>query len=837
MKKEIFEHLNRQIPPEAHTAMYNFHKYWSRKTWNVVGKFIENYTKEGDIVFDPFGGSGVTALEALKRGRKVITCDINPMACEITRLTIKKVALARLMEEFNKIQDKIQHKIENLYQTKCPKCKHIFPFTCAIWQNNQCVSIRYKACPNCGSSAEFGIDLTKFDKNILNNINHSEIKEWYPKDKMYYSNNAPFMKKEKFETIDELFTKRNLCALAILMDEIEKIDNKDIKAFFKIAFSSILHLCTSMTPVRPTRPLSSAWTEHSYWYANEFMEQNVWDKFDSAINGRQGLLKAKQESNLYYLNKKFGKTFADVVNGSADIFIYNGSCLDLMDKMSKFYGNEEFIDYIFTDPPYDSSIQYGELSLLWVSWLKLDENYLEHIELDEIIHNERQNKSFDVYHALLRNSFEGMYRILKPGKFLTLTFHNPTFKVRNATIRAGVLTGFNLQKIHHQELARPSAKSLLQPFGSAQGDFYLRFHKDKESKSGGILIDDLRFDKIVLDTTIKILAERSEPTPYTIIINAIDPELAKYGFFSELNTGLDVKTVLNNHLNKEFVLVDAKIGGSKGQLWWFKNPNLVPHLQSVPLSERVDRTVLAKLQQKGKVTFTDIWEAISIEFPNSLTSDQSSIRQSLETYATPKTGFWLLKSNFKIAKVEKEHSTIIAILAKIGRNKGYDIFIGKHEQNHELISDFLKEKGKLNQFMSYSNINKLRNIKNPDIVDDIDILWIKNNEIEYMFEVECTTSMTSALQRGSNLSPEVKKIMLFPIDREKQFQQKMKSPMFIQRFEEDNWSTIIFDNLYNAWSVDKSNTEIANLLDKETSQKRIKKNDDNEQLIFTDNWD
>jgi len=26
---------------------------------------------------------------------------------------------------------------------------------------------------------------------------------------------------------------------------------------------------------------------------------------------------------------------------------------------------EESVDYVFTDPPYDASIQYGELSYLW----------------------------------------------------------------------------------------------------------------------------------------------------------------------------------------------------------------------------------------------------------------------------------------------------------------------------------------------------------------------------------------------------------------------------------------------------------------------------------------
>ena len=56
------EHINRQIAPEPHTAMYVWHKYWSRKTWNVVGEHIKAYTREHEVVFDPFAGSGVTAI-------------------------------------------------------------------------------------------------------------------------------------------------------------------------------------------------------------------------------------------------------------------------------------------------------------------------------------------------------------------------------------------------------------------------------------------------------------------------------------------------------------------------------------------------------------------------------------------------------------------------------------------------------------------------------------------------------------------------------------------------------------------------------------------------------
>tara|TARA_B100000242_G_C43044628_1_gene487491 strand:- start:552 stop:1682 length:1131 start_codon:yes stop_codon:yes gene_type:complete len=42
--------------------------------------FIEKYTKEGEIVYDPFGGRGTTAIEAALLGRNIITNDINPLS-------------------------------------------------------------------------------------------------------------------------------------------------------------------------------------------------------------------------------------------------------------------------------------------------------------------------------------------------------------------------------------------------------------------------------------------------------------------------------------------------------------------------------------------------------------------------------------------------------------------------------------------------------------------------------------------------------------------------------------------------------------------------------------
>ena len=792
----------------------------------MVGEFIRAYCPEGGIVFDPFAGSGITAMEALKNNLRVIACDLNPIATEIIRLTIKPVNEVELYQAFKRVEKQVKKKIEGLYTTHCRNCKEDIVIDCAVWQDGDYQEIRYQSCPHCGDRQESNCKLSKYDRDLLKSIESKKIREWYPTNPLYYPNGMAFKEKQQYESIDQLFTKRNLQALAWLMAAIEKEPTKDLRDFLKIGFSSLVHLCTKMMPVRPTRPFSSVWNEHSYWSANEFMESNVWNRFESAINERQGLIKAKTESNALFANKRFAKSIDQLLSGKADIFIYQGDALGLMDKMP-----EGKVDYIFTDPPYDASIQYGELTYMWIAWLKMDQGYLEKIMAHEIIRNERQHKDFDVYYSLISSSFQQMFKVLKPDHYLTMTFHNPTFKVRNATIRAGVFAGFEFQKIHHQELARPSAKSLLQPFGSAQGDFYLRFHKPPAKVTATLPeeIDEVRFEKIVVETTIALLAERAEPTPYTIIINYIDPVLAKHGFFSSLHTGMDINTVLKKHLDKEFILLPAKVGGAEGKLWWFKDTSIVPRLNEIPLTERVEQTVCRKLYQKAKVTFTEVWDAVSTEFPNSLTSDSTNIMDALKIYARQVAGgYWLLKPEIK--RRVNQHSEVLAILAVIGKDQGYGIWIGKREQ-HERDGGLVAQGKTLSGYMSLKEL-KVTNATNFDVVENIDLLWVTGNKIIALFEIEATTSMTSALMRGSNVEEQVDKFMVLPEEREAQFKNKLTSPLFKEHFEKGNWKLIFFDRLRNAYVKEKTRVDIYQILNQKAEQKENKKVNANQGRLF-----
>ncbi len=51
----------------------------------LAGFFIERFSREGDLIYDPFGGRGTTVIEAGLLGRKIAQNDINPLSLLLTR--------------------------------------------------------------------------------------------------------------------------------------------------------------------------------------------------------------------------------------------------------------------------------------------------------------------------------------------------------------------------------------------------------------------------------------------------------------------------------------------------------------------------------------------------------------------------------------------------------------------------------------------------------------------------------------------------------------------------------------------------------------------------------
>jgi predicted RNA methylase len=95
------------------------------------------------------------------------------------------------------------------------------------------------------------------------------------------------------------------------------------------------------------------------------------------------------------------------------------------------------IDYLFFDPPFGSNIMYSELNFLWESWLKVTTN-----SNAEAIENRSQSKSVNDYRLLMRDCFKEAYRVLKPGRWMTVEFSNTKASVWNAIQTALQEAGF-----------------------------------------------------------------------------------------------------------------------------------------------------------------------------------------------------------------------------------------------------------------------------------------------------------------------------------------------------------------------------------------------------------
>ncbi len=93
---------------------FGVHGYFTKQSWDVVQSYIRNFTKPNDIVLDPFGGSGITTVEALMTNRKGIHIDINPLSVFLVKSLLIPTNLQKLQESFEEIKKEY---LENVPKT------------------------------------------------------------------------------------------------------------------------------------------------------------------------------------------------------------------------------------------------------------------------------------------------------------------------------------------------------------------------------------------------------------------------------------------------------------------------------------------------------------------------------------------------------------------------------------------------------------------------------------------------------------------------------------------------------------------------------------------------
>lgn len=232
-RRTEIEHIDYAIIAQPHPPMYLVHKYWARKPHNVVSQYIQRYSRPGEIVLDPFGGSGVTAMEAIKADRKAISIDLNPMSAFLIGNTLSQVDSREIEEAFRQIGIKLKERINGLYETKCPKCGKTAIVLATIWDREKETPLELRCL--CQACNKYAAAPKRKDTDLLHRIDELKPK-WHPNNQLAYNGNK-FMKREGKETVADLFTRRNLYTLSAILHEIEKIKSKKLREVFEFAFS------------------------------------------------------------------------------------------------------------------------------------------------------------------------------------------------------------------------------------------------------------------------------------------------------------------------------------------------------------------------------------------------------------------------------------------------------------------------------------------------------------------------------------------------------------------------------------------------------------------------
>lgn len=85
------------------------------------------------------------------------------------------------------------------------------------------------------------------------------------------------------------------------------------------------------------------------------------------------------------------------------------------------------IDYLFFDPPFGANINYSELNSLMEGWLGV---FTE--RKHEAVEDRHQKKDVHAYRELMTRCFSEAYRVLKPGRWMTVEFSNTQAAIWNA---------------------------------------------------------------------------------------------------------------------------------------------------------------------------------------------------------------------------------------------------------------------------------------------------------------------------------------------------------------------------------------------------------------------
>jgi putative DNA methylase len=539
-------YFSNKMPSKGHTSIYKIHKYFARRPHNQFRAMIEHYVPADGVVLDCFAGGGVTLVEGLTVGRRVVSIDVNPVASLVQQGQVLDVSALQINELTTRLSSSILTEIgtwfetqcrqcfestpyrwiERAYFVNCPKCnsdtlldeasKFVMPsgsakngtYICnhcgtdfqsvsTKRQGSRILSVRYK-CRYCNFEEAAVPAAHDFDLNKKVESEESKIIKKFeltiPTDEIpmeWDRQSEDALLRKGFRTFADLFPVRNRIFIAFLLRglSIEKSRlPSDVHLGALTQISALIRYVNSMTFSTSSwmdgRPV--AWAKHAYWTPNQFIEVNPFEY----LSHRQLATKKWETDRRSRFEDKIGSLNPmDVIQKTADYAVVcaDSRTIPLPDRT---------VDAVITDPPFGGNVQYGELTHLWQVWLRdsnpFEKNLFE-LQNEILVHrkNTSNRKTTKHYEIGLREVFSECFRVLKNDCVLSFTFNNKSPDAWFAVMKAAFDAGFILEEAgvhYHEEIAAYRDTAHLRFDGELQGDVLYTFVKCEERAAK---IDDI----------------------------------------------------------------------------------------------------------------------------------------------------------------------------------------------------------------------------------------------------------------------------------------------------------------------------------------------------------
>lgn len=488
---EVKEPYASDVSEGKNNPIYMAHAYHTKCPHPAIMRYILHYTQPGDIVFDGFAGTGMTGVAANLCGSKVdvealkekdvevgvrhgICSDLSPVATLIAASYNLKFDAKDFEKKANAILDQVEQELGWMYETEVNGKKAKINYT--IWSD---VFI----CPSCGNEITLWNESVDLDNNII-------------KDKFSCPHCGFECSKKNMEKAWES-SYDNILGQVVNMNKkvpvrvnytLGKRSEKDISEYDKELINSIDYNSDKKYPTRKfiegyntSQPIKSNGVTYSHQFfskRNLIFLSRIYELIIEKGLPMSWLTSTLQRTTKGYkftLDRKFGILTGTLYIPSLNVELnpvnilrrkigdyvatsYNqrgNSVISLLSATNLGVINDSSIDYMFIDPPFGANIMYSELSSVWEGWLKVTTNNKE-----EAIVNEYQHKTLFEYQQLMNRSLREFYRILKPGKWLTMEFSNTSASVWNSIQNALQGVGFIVANVAALDKKQGSFKAV-----------------------------------------------------------------------------------------------------------------------------------------------------------------------------------------------------------------------------------------------------------------------------------------------------------------------------------------------------------------------------------------